>query len=142
MRALVPDFNRVILEFAPLHVARIVAPGTLAELRQCAALGGPLVVWEGESARTVYGCARVNHAFRAWHDAEHVAGGYAFNLEGERAACEAQALAVLRRYPSAPRRWLALLRAEIIGQAEHFARFGAFPSDQIEFMRQTLEVAQ
>jgi len=140
MRALIPEFNRVILELAPRFEARSFAPSTLAELRQCDAErpSAGLIVWSGESARTIYADAHVNHAFRAWHDAEHVRGGFGFDLRGERATADAQARAVLRAYPSAPRAWLALLDAEINGQAEHFARFGAFPLDQVAFTRGAL----
>jgi hypothetical protein len=140
-RALIPEFNRVILELAPRHEARAFAPSTLAELRACAAerTSAGLIVWSGESARTIYADARVNFAFRAWHDAEHVRGGHAFDLTGERATADAQARAVLAAYPSAPRAWLALLDAEVNGQAEHFARFGEFPVNQVAFVRDALE---
>jgi hypothetical protein len=140
MRALVPEFNTVILAMAPRFEARAVAPSSLAELVQCHAERGPsgLIVWEGESTRTVYADAAVNHAFRAWHDAWHVAGRVGFDLEGERATCNAQKAAVLRAFPRAPLRWFALLDAEINGQAEYFARTGAFPADQVEFTADAL----
>lgn len=140
MRALLPEFNRVILELAPRHEARALAPDSLAKLSACAAErpSGGLIVWEGESARTIYADARVNFAFRAWHDATHVNGGHAFDLAGEAATCADQVRAVLAAYPSAPQAWLALLRAEVNGQAAHFARFGSFPLDQVQFVRAQL----
>lgn len=137
-RALVPEFNRVILELAPRFDARPVAPSTLADLLALDT-AAPMPVWEGASDGTIYGDARVNHAFRAWHDAAHAAGGYAFTLEGERQTCDAQARALLSMYPRAPKLWLALLSAEINGQSECLATTGAFVPDQAAFMRQALK---
>ena len=139
MRALIPEFNRVILELAPAHDARAIAPATLADLLALDT-GAALPVWDGASDRTPYGDARVNHAFRAWHDATHKAGGYGFTLEGERATCAAQARAVMLAYPRAPRLWLALLDAEINGQAAHFAAHGFFPADQTAFIKERLSL--
>lgn len=127
------DLNSLVLAFAPPHDARATAPASLPELMAHASLGGSLAVWDGASECTIYGDARVNHAFRAWHDAAHIAGGFGFTLEGERAACEyqiAQARAVFPRLPE----WIVrALRAEVTGQAEYFAAHGTFPADQIAF---------
>lgn len=140
MRALIPEFNNVILRLAPAFEARATAPSTLAGLMSLET-GAALPVWEGASDCTIYGDARVNHAFRAWHDATHRAGAFGFTLEGERATREAQARAVLQLYPRAPKAWLALLRAEIDGQAEFFAANGFFPADQFAFVREALHHA-
>lgn len=139
MRALVPEFNRVILELAPRFEARAIAPATLADLLALEH-GAALPVWEGASDCTIYGDARINHAFRAWHDAAHIATAGRFDLDGEREVCEEQKRAVLRAYPRAPSLWLALLDAEINGQAAHFAATGEFPADQFAFMREALQL--
>lgn len=125
--------NQAILSLAPRFEARAVAPGTLADLYDCAGHAG-LIVYDGASDTTLYGCARVNLAFRAWHDALHLAHGFTFDLEGERQACTAQVRALLKRFPSAPAWALNLIRAEIEGQAEHFAAFGYFPENQAAFV--------
>lgn len=130
MRALSPAFNWLVLAMAPPFEARPVAPATLADLLR---LTGPLVVWDGASAATIYGDARVNHAFRAWHDAAHIDGQYPFTLEGEVAACEHQIACARRRFPRLPDSLAALIRIEVVGQAEHFAAFGTFPADQSTF---------
>ena len=140
MRALIPEFNAVILRLAPAFTAAPKAPETFRQLMQARAETRALLVWEGASEATVYGDARVNHAFRAWHDATHIAGGHGFTLEGERATYRDQWAAVLSLYPSAPDAWRALLHAEIIRQAEHYEAHGAFPTDQAAFIREALSL--
>lgn len=134
-----PALNRVILELAPRHVARPSVPlfDAATPHERLAQLQTPsgLLVWDGASDATIYADARVNHAFRAWHDACHIAAGVGFTLSAERAACEAQLRSLLLAYPRAPRHWVQLIRAEIIGQAEHFATHGTFPVDQFAFVK-------
>lgn len=96
---------------------------------------GTLLVWSGASDLTIYGDARVNYAFRAWHDRAHIAGRFGFTLAGERAACEWQIAEALRLFPRIPASVLRLIRAEVIGQAEHFAEHGTFPLDQVSFVK-------
>src|SRR4051812_44598719 len=116
-RALLPDLNRAILTLAPLHVAGALAPSSFREL-----MGAErLTVWDGASDATVYGDARVNHAFRAWHDAAHVAGKFPFSLTGEIATAEYQLAQLREAFPRHPVAWDALIRAEVIGQAEYYA---------------------
>lgn len=129
MRPIDADLNRAIMLLAPRFEARDVAPETFQGL-----LNGPRgLVWAGASDATIYADARVNWAMRAWHDGHHIAGMHDFSLAGERAACEAQCRELLLLYPRAPMRWLTILRAEVIGQAEHYAETGAFPVDQYAF---------
>lgn len=123
--------NSAILELAPRFDARSNAPATFGDLMRHGS--SILPVWDGASNATIYKDPRVNHAFRAWHDACHVAGQYDFTLEGERAACEMQQRQLVERYPSAPQWALDLLHTEVIGQAEYFAAHGAFPLDQEAF---------
>jgi hypothetical protein len=123
------DLNRLVLALAPPHEARAHAPGTFPDLIRC----GSLIVWDGASDCTIYGDARVNHAFRAWHDAAHIAGGFPFTLAGEIAACEFQIAQAYARFPRLPDSLAATIRREVIGQAEYFAAYGTFPANQIEF---------
>jgi hypothetical protein len=130
------------LELAPLHRAAARVPLIDATCSPDAIAfdgDGRLVVFDGASDHTIYKCPRVNHAFRAWHDAQHIVQRVGFDLAGERAACEGQIRELLARYPSAPREVIALIRAEVIGQAEHFAAFGEFPVDQAAFITTYLE---
>lgn len=122
------QFNQAILFLAPLHVTRGHAPGTFEEIMQA-----PGIVWEGASDATVFGDARVNHAFRAWHDAHHIAGQFDFSLTGEIATMRAQQRDLVRAFPSCPAWALDIIAAEVQGQAEYFAAHGAFPLDQIAF---------
>lgn len=126
------DLAQIVLAHAPLHVARERAPSTFAELASHD--GRELVVWEGASDATIFGDARVNHAFRAWHDATHKRHAFGFTLAGERATCEAQCAELLALWPLASP-LAAVIRCEVIGQAEYFATHGAFPLDQIGFAR-------
>lgn len=123
------ELNRAIIALAPPFEARSTAPDTLAEL----IVLPRMIVWDGASSDTIYGDARVNHAFRAWHDQCHIDGRFPLTLEGEVAACEFQIRDMLRRFPSAPARLARAIRAEVIGQAEYFAAHGMFPANQLSF---------
>lgn len=138
MRDIIPMLNASILELAPEFEARDMAPETLAELEQSFRDTGKLIVWAGASNRTVYRDAHVNHAFRAWHDAHHIALKSAFDQNGEAETCLAQLAELKRRFPCVDARALRLIDAEINGQARYFATHGAFPADQVQF---TLEAA-
>ena len=123
------SLNAAILSMAPAFEARPFAPSTLAELMRAPRLVG----WDGASDKTIYRDPKVNHAFRAWHDAEHVAGAHAFDLEGEAATCRAQIAGLLKRYPQAPQWLLDIVRREVIGQVEYQNATGHFPMDQEAF---------
>ena len=118
---------------APNYTARSIAPSTFPEIMEA-----PGIVWDGASDATIWGDAHTNHAFRAWHDACHIAGQFDFTLAGEIATCEAQKRALLRFAPRAPAWALRLLDAEITGQALHYAQHGAFPLDQRRFVLERL----
>jgi hypothetical protein len=118
--------NAVPFLFAPAHIARAVAPSTFAELMGHG--GGPLPVWEGESTGTIWGTPQANHAFRAWHDAHHIAGALPFSLEGEREAARRQCAQLERRGLG---RVAGLVWDDVAGQAAHYDAHGAFPLDQI-----------
>lgn len=127
------DLNRLVMALAPAHEARAIAPGTFPNLMSCPSL----VVWEGASDATIYGDAKVNHAFRAWHDSHHVEGMHPFTLAGEIAACEAQIAQARILYPRLPDILAQIIRREVIGQAEYFAAHGEFPADQIAFHKES-----
>lgn len=135
MTALDRDLNQAILLLAPNHTVSERAPATFAEIMR---QGDPLTVWSGASDGTIYDDPAVNWAFRAWHDATHIAGQYNFTLAGEIATCEAQLIKLRETFPRFPARWETILRAEIIGQAQYAARFGSFPTDQAAFIREAL----
>jgi hypothetical protein len=123
--------NERILELAPRFEVSDRAPGTFADL-VASRTGGLLQVWPGASEGTIYGDPRVNWAFRAWHDALHLSLGAGFDLEGERRVAEEQARVLGCDGMG------AIVLAEVLDQAEHFARTGAFPTDQAAFMAMAL----
>lgn len=118
------------------------APDTLQGVVQHWRLHGQVLVWNGASERTIYRTPFDNMAARAWHDYRHVMGLHEFDLEGERATCEAQGrdlgflVASDALTPSEAGAAWALLRLEVIGQAEHFAACGEFPANQLAWTRE------
>lgn len=129
MRPLAPRLNERILELAPRFTLSDRAPNTFPEL--CAQAAGSLVVWPGASERTIYGCPRVNWAFRAWHDLIHLQLGADFTLEGEVRVAKEQARLLGDRLGE-------LVLAEVKGQAEYYQRHGYFPVDQVSFIQNYL----
>lgn len=130
----------IIMSLAPRFEARagswegfnVTAATPIGEFAAFIARRGIMTVWDGASDKTIWRDARVNHAFRAWHDECHIRMNAGFTLAGERLACEEQCRELLAAHPRA----FALanvIRAEVIGQAEHFAATGEFPEDQIAF---------
>lgn len=90
-----------------------------------------LVVWSGASDRTIFGDPRVNWAFRALHDATHLASGLGFSVDHE--------IELGRRQAAKFDGIMAdLVYLEIAGQAEYFRRTGSFVPDQVEFTRRAL----
>lgn len=130
------NIQQAILALAPPHIARARVPliGATSPWHSVPRDAHGIIVWDGASETTIYGDARINHAFRAWHDACHLSARAGFTLAGERHACNAQIAELLARYPSAPQSAIGLIRAEVIGQAEHFAAHGFFPVDQSAFI--------
>lgn len=122
--------NQRILKLAPKHETSVNAPATFEEL--CRNVG-KLVVWSGASDRTVYGDARVNHAFRAWHDSLHLKLNAPFTVEGETLVALEQARLI------GSDAWAQVMLAEVIGQVGYARSNGAFPVDQVEFIKQYLK---
>ena len=131
--------NQAIVALAPPFGARDDAPGNWKELTVTRNfITRP--VWAGGSSLTIFQDARVNHAFRAWHDATHLKLDADFTRAGEARTCEAQIIALYTRYPSAPA-WIAdLLRVEILGQFDYAAEHGSFPDDQLTFTKRFLDL--
>lgn len=126
-----------ILALAPPHIALAKAPGTREELEATrGAVKRP--VWNGASETTIFPSARLNFAFRAWHDKCHLDGNYDFTLSGEMETCAMQAaqlrMALGEYPPTLIAHCMALLEAEVIGQARYFERNGQFPIDQRAFV--------
>lgn len=135
-KVLIPRLNEVIKE----QVARLgiqyraadFAPGTYADLR-ADGCNPTLVVWAGASHNTIYGDPAVNHAFRAWHDWTHIRYSLPFTLAGEVQAAQIQAGLVGGTLAE-------VVLAEVAGNAEHFAQYGVFPVDPVEFVSNWLRV--
>lgn len=132
MLKLCADLNSKILRLAPKHHVSDNAPDSFAKLAGSSASG--LVVWAGASDGTIYGDRRVNWAFRAWHDSLHLQLGAPFTLEGEKLVAREQARQIGGDFHA------RVILAEIVGQAEHFAKHGEFPADQLRFMLNYLGV--
>lgn len=111
------------------------APGTLEGLTDHIDQTGRMLVWSGACEGTIFDDAEVNRAFRAWHDFHHYRGRLPFTLTGEKVAAWRQIDDIRALYgdTKASRTMQALVYAEVVGQAEHFARTGEFPKDQREF---------
>lgn len=120
--------NQLILNTAPKHVVKDVAPSTFADLiRQ-----PTLVIWSGESHNTVFNDARVNWAFRALHDALHLKTGIGFAPEEEIYIGRIQA----NQYTGL---MADLVYIETAGQAEHYLKTGQFVKDQVKFTLNSLQ---
>jgi len=100
-----------------------LAPGTAHELFSSSSL----IIWSGASDRTIYGDARVNWAFRAWHDAMHLKQGLGFTVEAELELARIQASQCTSDLMA------ELVYCEIAGQVEYFAQTGQFVADQVAF---------
>jgi hypothetical protein len=112
------------------------APDTYEKLKAHLDLTKQMVVWSGGSETTIYADKEVNYAFRAWHDWCHYTGRHAFTVVGERAVFAMQCSHLILFYGDCyqTRLWIKLLRAEVIGQQEHFYKHGHYPNDQRAFV--------
>ena len=116
------------------------APATFDELKTHLDAGKRMVVFSGGSGTTIYGDPEVNWCFRAWHDWCHWRGNHLLSLVGEQATCTMQAQHLLTLYGNglSVRRWIRIIHAEIIGQADFYRDHGHFPVDQYEFVARYL----
>jgi hypothetical protein len=124
------SLNRLVLSQASRvkwH-ASANAPETFEDLRRAFATLGYIPVSTIGCETSIYGDASVNLAFRAWHDATHLAHGLGFNASDEIAVAHIQcASACIARDK-------ALLWADVAGQVRYFEAFGEFPNDQTAFV--------
>lgn len=104
------------------------APETFEDLRRAFATLGYIPVSTIGCETSIYGDARVNLAFRAWHDATHLEHGLGFNPNDEVAVAHIQCAS------AGIARDRALLWADIAGQVRYFEAFGEFPNDQKAFV--------
>jgi len=100
-----------------------LAPNSFQDLKASSGL----VIWSGESDKTIWNDKSVNWAFRALHDALHLKTGIGFSPADEIELGRIQAA----QYDS--RLMQDLVYIEVSGQAEHYLKTGRFVSDQIEF---------
>lgn len=129
-RELARGLNQAILALAPAHIVRDIAPASYREM-----IAAPGIIWAGGSERTIYGDAKVNYAFRAWHDLCHRLGGWDFSLPGEIATCSLQCRQLRNLLPRCPQAWLDILIADAVGQARYASGHdGQFPVDQASFV--------
>jgi hypothetical protein len=120
------ELNSKIIKLAPKFEAKDFAPDTFQKLKECSISG--LVVWAGASDQTIYGDAKVNYAFRAWHDALHLKLNAPFTDQGERIVALEQARLI------GADKLGDIIMGEVVGQAEYFAKTGQFPVNQYEFI--------
>lgn len=135
------QFNAATRALASLHApgwtASDDAPGDYETLAERVARDGRVTVWTGASENTIFDDVETNWAFRAWHDAAHLAHGLPFTVEGETATAYVQAAHLIGEYGDDDDvvEMVALLLCEVVGQAERFARYGEFPADQMAYAR-------
>ena len=84
--------------------------------------------------RTVYTSARVNRAFRAWHDALHLHYGLDFTYAGEMFTAQKHIEAMTGQLGFFEENAKAILWADTAGQSEYFRIHGEFPVDQRAFV--------
>lgn len=112
------------------------APETFIALREEYARRNRITVFNGASDLTIYGEPAVNIAFRAWHDWCHLAGGHNFSVAGETAAAEMQCNHLRFHYGMSEKTEVlcALVKSEVIGQADYYARTKQFVKHQRPFV--------
>lgn len=133
-----PTFNAAVLRMAGIVCPTGFdvkenaedAPSTYEELLAYVDEHQRLRVWAGASDNTIFGDAEVNLAFRAWHDWTHYTYKHDFSFEGECMTAEAMKADLLKIYPGASKVWLALIDAEVAGQAGEYQKTGEFVQDQ------------
>lgn len=125
------EFNNLILKQAAAvkYTVAEQAPNTFADLIQAPTL----VIWSGESDKTVWNDKTVNWAFRALHDTLHLETGLGFSPQDEIELGRIQA----SQYDSQLLQDLVYI--EVSGQAEHYLKTGQFVADQVEFAKNNLK---
>lgn len=113
--------------------------GSLEALQKAVAYNGRMIVWGGASDKTIYGDTETNYAYRAWHDACHLMGGFPFTLDGEQAATRLQIRQLISAYGRTNAlTWGLLLHCEAVEQTVHFLNYEDFVDDQLRFTQDFL----
>lgn len=96
---------------------------------------GKLAIWSGGSERTIFGSARTNYLFRAWHDWCHISSGVCNYAIGPLGCFEPSAEYKVADFQcnGLGDSLAKLVQAEVSGQARHFEATGNFVADQIAF---------
>ena len=130
-----------IVAKAPRFIALPDAPSTLANLKAFAKAypGFPLPVSSAFSDGTIYSTARINFAFRAWHDSLHLQLNAEFDADGELLVARAHEQAVRDAIKAGSHGLTELdccaLFFEVWGQFRYSQEHGgAFPIDQAAFI--------
>lgn len=118
------EVNQLILKQASKlkYSVKDIAPNTFVDLKASPSL----VIWSGESDKTIFSDKTVNWAFRALHDALHLKTGLGFSPESEIELGRIQASQYVGFMSN-------LVYIETAGQAEHYLKTGRFVLDQVEF---------
>lgn len=90
---------------------------------------GKIHIWTGESEGTIFGDAKINHYFRAWHDYTHITHELGYDFAGESIVGSIQASEL-------PIEWVferELINIEILGQNQYYNRHKEFLKDQRQF---------
>lgn len=126
--------NQMILNRASKirYEVKDIAPNTFEAMIKNYSERKVITVWSGGSDATIFSDAKVNYAFRAWHDATHVKHGYDFSLQGEASTAKIQCNELTTDIGQ------AIIMTEVVEQARHFFDKGYFPLNQSEFMLQVL----
>lgn len=135
------DFNRMMEELTSgiEYTASDYAPNTYEDLI-ASTQASQMIVWSGASEATIFGDAKLNHMFRAWHDVKHIEHELLFTPQGEAMACHYQQLDVLNNYGENDYTKLfnKILDIEINKQIEYFETNGHFVVDQLAFAQNLL----
>lgn len=116
------------------------APNSLAELKMFSVGSAPLFVSRDFSEHTIYDDPAGNWAFRAWHDATHLAIDANFDRAGELAVFRKQC-EDMRNYWPPFLEWFEehfammvnIIRCEIVGQFDYNETHGDYPQYQRKF---------
>lgn len=118
------------------------APASLEDLNAHVAKTGRIIVWTGNSDKTIYACPDTNWAARAWHDWGHWYLQADFTAAGEAKVAELQKMQlglVYGRTSARIKYWQDLIDIEVNDQVAYFERYGEFPEDQMRFATNAMQ---
>lgn len=136
------QFDKLILSLAKSHWPQgwdvgPNAPDNFSHLKAEYAARGRITVFNGVCDNTIYGSPEVNYAFRAWHDALHIAHNLGFDTDSEikvsnhqvQQVRQAQDISWVETHCFS--RWVA---ADVAGQALYYRRHKRFVQNQRAFV--------